>query len=123
MDPLLKEKIVNRIRKEHKITLYDTDPIFAIITANEIILEEQLKQLNKTFERQLIEMEMVTNNYLDSSKNLLEKRLILLLQELKKTIEQPQEDKREKPNNTLTNPIVTMVIGFILGYGLSLILL
>jgi len=125
MDEELKDKIINTVRKEHGITLGRRDPIFAIITANNLILKEQLKQLNNIFELQLIEMELVTKNYLEKGKELLEKKLTIALHEAKKSLEvtQPQMTPKQKEKSTLTNPIITLVIGFILGYGLSLFLL
>jgi len=124
MEEELKDKIINTVRKEHGITLGRRDPIFAIITANDLILEEQLKQLNNIFELQLIEMEQMTKNYLENGKELLEKKLTLALHEAKKSLETSQQPiSKQEEKNILTNPIITTVIGFILGYGLSLFLL
>lgn len=124
MEEELKDKIINTVRKEHGITLGRRDPIFAIITANDLILEEQLKQLNNIFELQLIEMEQMTKNYLENGKELLEKKLTLALHEAKKSLETPQQlTLKQEEKNILTNPLITTVIGFILGYGLSLFLL
>jgi hypothetical protein len=123
MEEELKDKIINTVRKEHGITLGRRDPIFAIITANDLILEEQLKQLNNIFELQLIEMEQMTKNYLENGKELLEKKLTLALHEAKKSLETPQLTSKQEEKNILTNPIITTIIGFILGYGLSLFLL
>jgi len=124
MDENLKDNIINTVRKEHGITLGRRDPIFAIITANDLILEEQLKQLNNIFELQLIEMEQMTKNYLENGKELLEKKLTLALHEAKKSLETPQQPTlKQEEKNILTNPLITTVIGFILGYGLSLFLL
>ena len=124
MEEELKDKIINTVRKEHGITLGRRDPIFAIITANDLILEEQLKQLNNIFELQLIEMEQMTKNYLENGKELLEKKLTLALHEAKKSLETSQQPRsKQEEKNILTNPIITIVIGFILGYGLSLFLL
>jgi hypothetical protein len=124
MEEELKDKIINTVRKEHGITLGRRDPIFAIITANDLILEEQLKQLNNIFELQLIEMEQMTKNYLENGKELLEKKLTLALHEAKKSLETPQQPTlKQEEKNILTNPLITTVIGFILGYGLSLFLL
>ena len=124
MDENLKDNIINTVRKEHGITLGRRDPIFAIITANDLILEEQLKQLNNIFELQLIEMEQMTKNYLENGKELLEKKLTLALHEAKKSLETPQQPTlKQEEKNILTNPLITTIIGFILGYGLSLFLL
>jgi len=119
----IKEKIDNRVRKEHGIALDDKDPIYAVITANEIILEEQLKQLHAIFENQLIDMEQITKNYLTNAKELLEKRLTLALKNAKKELEEPKPQIIEKEKTTFAIPIISLVIGFILGYGLSLFIL
>ena len=124
MDQELKEKILNSVRREHGIALDNKDPIFAIITANDIILQEQIKQLHNIFEQQLIDMEQVTKNYLENGKELLEKRLTIALQEAKKTLNEPQETntiKEEKP--TIAIPIISLIVGCILGYGFSLFIL
>ena len=117
----LKDNIINRVRKEHGITLADKDPIFAIITANELIFEKQIDEFNKNLELQLIEIEQVTKNYLKEGKELLEKKLTIALHEAKKRLEEPQQTKKQELTHTTT--IITLVIGFILGYGLSLMLL
>jgi len=124
MDQELKEKILNSVRREHGIALDNKDPIFAIITANDIILQEQIKQLHNIFELQLIDMEQVTTNYLENGKELLEKRLTIALQEAKQTLQESQETntiKEEKP--TLAIPIISLIVGCILGYGFSLFIL
>lgn len=93
MDKGLKEKILNTIRKEHGLAIDNKDPMFALLTANEIILEQELKQLNSIFSDQLIEMELVTKNYLKNAKELLEKRLTLALKESKAELQYPLKIK------------------------------
>jgi len=93
MDNLTKEEILNAIRKEHGLALDSKDPMFALVTANEIILNKQLEQLNHIFSDQLIEMEAVTKNYLSNAKGLLEKRLTLALKESKEQLQITQQDQ------------------------------
>ena len=68
-----KEQILEAIRKRHGIAIDVNDPLFAIVTANKIMLERQVKQQNKDISEQLIEMEIVTKKYLTQNKELLEK--------------------------------------------------
>lgn len=42
-----KKQIINEIAKKHHLILDENDPIFAIITANEIIFDDYIKQLEK----------------------------------------------------------------------------
>lgn len=126
MDKDLKEKILNTIRKEHGLAIDNKDPMFALLTANEIILEQELKQLNSIFSDQLIEMELVTKNYLKNAKELLEKRLTLALKESKKellTIQQPTPIPIENKNHNLTIPLLCLITGILIGYGISLFIL
>jgi len=58
MEPKEKEQILEAIRHRHGIAIDINDPLFAIITANEIVLERQINQQDKQFKEQLIEMEM-----------------------------------------------------------------
>jgi predicted N-formylglutamate amidohydrolase len=124
MDQELKERVINSIRKEHGITVDKNDPMFAIVTANDMVLQEQRKQLNNIVEHQLIEMEQVTNNYLKNAKELLEKRLTVALKEAKKELEKPQKIENITETKTaMQTIIITLIIGFILGYALSLFIL
>lgn len=126
MDKDLKEKILNTIRKEHGLAIDNKDPMFALLTANEIILEQELKQLNSIFSDQLIEMELVTKNYLKNAKELLEKRLTLALKESKaelQTIQQATPIPIENKNHNLTIPLLCLITGILIGYGISLFIL
>ncbi|MBZ7995410.1 conjugal transfer protein TraM [Campylobacter canadensis] len=42
-----KKQIINEIAKKHHLILDENDPIFAIITANEIMFDDYIKQLEK----------------------------------------------------------------------------
>ena len=122
-----KEKIQEAIRKKHGIAIDINDPLFAIVTANEIILERQLKQQNKYFSEQLIEMEMVTKKYLTQSKELLEKKLTLAIKEGKEKLQENNQQSREEPKeskaNNLMNPIIFIITGIIIGYTVALLIL
>lgn len=122
-----KEKILEAIRKKHGIAIDINDPLFAIVTANEIMLERQLKQQNKHVTEQLVEMEMVTKKYLTQSKELLEKKLTLALKEAKEKLQennqQNKEDTKDNKSNSIMHPILFIVTGIIIGYTTALLIL
>ena len=122
-----KEKILEAIRKRHGIAIDKNDPLFAMLTANEIILERQLKEQNKHFSEQLIEIEMVTKNYLTQSKELLEKQLTQLIKEAKKQLQennqQNKEETKENKTNSILRPTLFIITGIIIGYTTALLIL
>lgn len=122
-----KEKILEAIRKRHGIAIDITDPLFAMVTANEIILEKQFEQQNRIFAEQLIEMEIITKNYLTESKELLEKKLTLALKEAKTQLKQNKQQNKEETKgnraNNIIRPILFIITGIIIGYTTALIIL
>ena len=118
-----KEKILEAIRKEHGIAIDKNDPLFAIITANEIMQERQLKQQNQHFAEQLVEMELVTKKYLTQSKELLEKKLTLAIKEAKAQLQQNREETKENKPNSIMHPILFIITGMIIGYTIALLIL
>jgi len=122
-----KEKIIQTIRKKHGIAIDINDPLFAIVTANEIMLERQLKQQNKHFTEQLIEIEIVTNKYLTQSKELIEKKLTLALKEANEKLQvnnqQNKKEIKEDKANSIINPILFIITGIIIGYTTALLIL
>lgn len=122
-----KEKILETIRKEHGIAMDKNDPLFALITANEIMLERQIKKQEEQFKEQLIEMEMVTNRYLTQSKELLEKKLTHIVKEAKTELQKNhQETRAETTNNSVNNfmhPTLFVITGIIIGYAIALLIL
>ena len=122
-----KEKTLQTIRKKHGITIDINDPLFAIVTANEIMLERQLKQQNKHFTEQLIEIEIVTNKYLTQSKELIEKKLTLALKEANEKLQvnnqQKKKEIKEDKANSIINPILFIITGIIIGYTTALLIL
>ncbi|CAA6815228.1 MAG: Unknown protein [uncultured Sulfurovum sp.] len=122
-----KEKILEAIRKRHGIAIDITDPLFAMVTANEIILEKQFEQQNRIFAEQLIEMEIITKNYLTESKELLEKKLTLAIKEAKTQLKQNKQQNKEETKgnraNNIIRPILFIITGIIIGYTTALIIL
>ena len=80
----IKEKIIEQVRRDHNITIRKDDPLFAIVTANQIAMEEYLTRLNKITEEQQLEIQITTENYLNKAKEILEERLSYILKELPK---------------------------------------
>jgi hypothetical protein len=127
MEPKEKEQILEAIRHRHGIAIDISDPLFAIITANEIVLERQINQQDKQFKEQLIEMEMVTQNYLTKSKELLEKKLTIALKEAKERLQtntqQNQERTKEHKENRSIYPALYILTGIVIGYTTALLIL
>ena len=121
-----KENILETIRREHGIAIDKNDPLFAMLTANEIILERQLKRQNNTFAEQLIEMELLTNKYNTQSKEILEKQLTHIIQEAKKEFKDTPQNKEITKESRVKNiiyPILFIVTGIIIGYSTALLIL
>lgn len=121
-----KEQILETIRRKHGIAIDKNDPLFAMLTANEIILERQLKHQNSIFAEQLIEMEMLTNKYNTQSKEILEKQLTHIIQEAKREFKDTPKNKeitKERRVKSITYPILFIVTGIIIGYSTALLIL
>jgi DNA primase len=122
-----KEQILEAIRKKHGIAIDINDPLFAIITANEIVLERQISEQNRHLKEQLMEIEMVTQNYLTQSKELLEKKLTIALQEAKERLQldtqQHQENMKKNKENKITYPTLYILTGMVIGYTIALFIL
>jgi len=79
-----KEEILNSILKEHGVTLNSKDPIFAILTANEIILNTYTKELEQQLIFQKNQIEHITEQYLNKAKVLTEKKISSVVAKNKK---------------------------------------
>jgi len=121
-----KENILETIRREHRIAIDKNDPLFAMLTANEIILERQLKHQNSIFAEQLIEMELLTNKYNTQSKEILEKQLTHIIKEAKREFKDTPQNKeitKESRVKSIIYPILFIVTGIIIGYSTALLIL
>ena len=126
MNKEFKEEIIDKIRRDHNLVIKKGDPLFAIVTANEMVLQEQIKQINKIFEEQQISSEITTQNYLNQAKELLEQKLTHLLKSLHQSINKTkQEQKQQQIENKklLQHPLLLLIIGMITGYSLALFIL
>lgn len=126
MTPLDKEKILDTIRKEHGMMLDNKDPIFTIITANEIILTQHSEALEALLLQQKIEIESITKHYLKEAKVLAEQKISAATQvaqkELLSTLETTSPEPLSKAQN-LVPFLLTLLLGGILGYTLALLVL
>lgn len=124
MSDELKEQIIEKVRREHNLTIKKDDPLFAIVTANQIAMEEYITALDKIKEDQQIEIKITTENYLNKAKGLLEEKLSHLLKELHNEINTNTKKEQTAPKNSyLKHPILLITIGMILGYTIALLLL
>jgi len=124
--PLDKEKILDAIRKEHGVLLDTKDPIFAIMTANDIILTQQTEALEALLLQQKIEIESITQHYLKEAKVLAEQKISAATQaaqkELLSTLATPSTQPLFNTHN-LVPFLLTLLLGGILGYTLALLVL
>lgn len=127
-----KEEILNQIRKQHGIALDSKDPIFAVITANEIVLNNYINQVEQKFIQQKIEIETITEQYLNRAKELAEKQILHATQKAHEQIIQTTqklraEQRTDQPTHaTNYSPALLFlctVAGAIGGYTLAFLLL
>ena len=124
MNNELKESIIDKVRREHNLSIKKDDPLFSIVTANQIAMEEYLTRLNKIIEDQQVEIQITTENYLNKAKGLLEEKLSYMLKELHNEIKIPTQQEQITPKNSyLKHPILLVTIGIIIGYTIALLLI
>lgn len=70
-----KEEVSNAIRKAHKISISASDPLFALLTANEIIFEDQLAKIDIQNMEFFAKLKSFTKEIQDEAKNLAEVRI------------------------------------------------
>lgn len=121
----LKEKIIERVRRDHNLTIKKDDPLFAIVTANQISMEEYLTTLSKIIKDQEIGIQLTTENYLNKAKEILEEKLTYMLKELQKEHKNTNQQEQILPKNSYLkqHPILLLTVGIIVGYTIALILL
>jgi hypothetical protein len=75
MDQQKIDDIIAKIAKEHSIILDRNDPIFAVMTANEVIIEDFLLMVEKAYEHHMREIEGMTAKYIADTKQLAQGRI------------------------------------------------
>jgi len=126
-----KKEIIDHIRQIHKIAIDEDDPVFAIITANEIIFEEQMKKQDIMFTKHLANIETITELYLSKAKELAEEKISNAVGDAYTQLEQFKSKAKEELTTkqpTITNRIsivywITLLIAAAVGYGVALVFL
>lgn len=94
MDKEIYDKIKEKIAKEHHLIIDEKDPIFAILTANEIVLSEYVNKLDQVISINLLNLENQYEKIIKESKELAENRISI-------AIEKTKEDLQNTRNNIL----------------------
>lgn len=87
MDQKKIEEIILKIAKEHNIILDRKDPIFAVITANEVMFDEFITRIEKSLESHTKELEGMTAKYIADAKELAEVKIGAAVEETYKVLE------------------------------------
>ena len=137
MTPEQKEEMLNAIRKTHGISTTEKDPIFAIITANEIAFEDHLAKIDIQNMEFYAKLKSFTKEIQDEAKNLSEVRISRAvngaferLDDYKKEIEEvkatPSLEEQKKSGVNLEK-MMWYVFGVFtsacLGFGLGLLII
>ncbi len=132
MTPERKQEILEKIRQEHKIAIDEDDPMFAIITANEVVFEDYMSKQNIMFAEHLANMETSTENYLTRAKELAEVKISNAVEEAYQKIEEFRDEAKaeievkEESKTKQSIPIlywVMLLFAVALGYGIGLVLI
>jgi hypothetical protein len=70
-----KEEILAKIAKEHALILPNNDAIFAVIIANEVMFEDFITRIERSFEDHMKEIEGMTAKYIADAKELAEVKI------------------------------------------------
>jgi len=131
------EEILNAIRKTHGISTSETDPIFALLTANEIAFQDHLAKMDIQNMEFYAKLKSFTKEIQDEAKNLAEVRISKAvngaferLDDYKKEIEEvkaPPSSEEQKKSGVDLEKMMWYVFGLFtsacLGFRLGLIIL
>lgn len=98
----LKKEIIDTVAKKHHIIIDENDPIFAIITANEISFTKYIKEIENSNSIYLVELETKYQKIVDEVKELAEKRISVAVENVKNDLEATRRKILEKINSALT---------------------
>jgi hypothetical protein len=129
--------MLNKIREIHGISTTEKDPIFAIITANEIAFEDHLAKIDIQNMQFYAKLASFTKEIQDEAKNLAEVRISRAvngaferLDDYKKEIEEVKatpSSEEQKKNGVDLGKMMWYVFGVFasacLGFGLGLLIL
>ena len=125
MTPEQKQEILNKIREVHKIGVDETDPFFAIITANEVAFEDHLAKMDIQNMEFYAKIEGFLQEIQKETKNLAEVRIskavneaLERLDDYKKEIEEIKATQEPQALNSKPGvyyaliPIIAATAGF-----------
>jgi len=75
----LQDKILHEVAKQNGILLDKKDPIFAVVTANQVALEVYIKILADTLQEHFSELESRQTKYLADAKEIAEEKMTAAL--------------------------------------------
>ncbi|EAI4450166.1 conjugal transfer protein TraM [Campylobacter lari] len=122
-----KKELIDEIAKKHHIILDENDPIFAVVSANEIIFESFIKQIDTLFLKQKSDLETFKVNIINDIKdynNNSQENLKAIINEIntniniKSEIKQDNNSKKINLNYLLiffAGQIIFLLIGLIIG--------
>ncbi|MBZ7936326.1 conjugal transfer protein TraM [Campylobacter sp. B0100352/1] len=126
-----KKELIEEIAKKHHIILDENDPIFAVVSANEIIFDNFLEKINLLFTKHKTDLESykfnIFNEIREYSKSNQEalKNILIQTQTNQNTIKSPEEKAKgvkEKKNTNINfwiiaiaSQIIFLLIGLIIG--------
>ncbi|EAJ5683714.1 conjugal transfer protein TraM [Campylobacter lari] len=125
-----KKELIDEIAKKHHIILNENDPIFAVVSANEIIFESFLKQIDTLFLKQKSDLETFKVNIINDIKEHSAKsqeNLKTIVNKInidpntKPEIKQDEKSKDSKKFNLnhilifIASQIIFLLIGLIIG--------
>ncbi|EPR3147579.1 TPA: conjugal transfer protein TraM [Campylobacter jejuni] len=125
-----KKELIDEIAKKHHIILDENDPIFAVVSANEIIFESFIKQIDTLFLKQKSDLETFKVNIINDIKdynNNSQENLKAIINEINTNINIKSEIKQDNNSNNskkinlnyllifFAGQIIFLLIGLIIG--------
>jgi len=92
------DEIISKVAKLHGVALDRNDPIFAIITANEVMFEDFVARIENSFVGHMREIEGMTAKYIADAKQLAEVHIGAAVEETYKVLEKRHELALEQIN-------------------------
>lgn len=92
------DEIISKVAKQHGLALDRNDPIFAIITANEVMFEDFVTRIENSFVGHMREIEGMTAKYIADAKQLAEVHIGAAVEETYKVLEKRHELALEQIN-------------------------
>ncbi|WP_162165554.1 conjugal transfer protein TraM [Campylobacter fetus] len=121
-----KDEMLKIIADKHKIILDENDPIFAVITANELLFDDFISKLDKYFIKQKADLELYKTSILAELKEYTQitkdSLKDLAIKEIPTEHKQVTIDKNQLSNNKIflivAVQIIFLLIGLIIGISI-----